>query len=315
LATRRIRRQEALATLIRADTKNPAAPPADPAVAYWFQEAAKQGVTPALASIGIFYLNGWTVKKDEAEAARILTTAANQGSVSAMHALGLHYTQLGIKSYDFAKAYEWLDKAINAGDIGALTDRGVMEYVETRMKRQPDDDPAVLARQYGESITDYQKAAASGDCVAEMNLGGMYFNGDGVPQDKKIAAGLFNKARVCNGNLPGEFRARADRYALRAANGQLPEVEQQIVRKSEAPMRKLTTNEAIFLGAAAVLAAAVILDANSPPSTRDGDMRKAADVNHENDTWGWTRRASCQASMSGLYPNDPNPIECQGLDR
>jgi hypothetical protein len=136
-----------------------------------------------------------------------------------------------------------------------------------------------------------------------------------VPQDKKMAADLFNKARVCNGNAPGEFSARAERYARRAANGQLPEVERQIVRKPETPTRKQTTNEAIFLGAAAVLAAAVILDANSPPSTRDADMRKAADVNHENDTWSWTRKASCQASMSGLYPNDPNPIECQGLDR
>jgi TPR repeat protein len=76
-----------------------------------------------------------------------------------------------------------------------------------------------LAMQY------YLKAAASGNCTAYANIGGLYFNGDGVPQNSVQAQEWFGKARNCRGEQWQGIREKAARYQERAAKGELPTVQ------------------------------------------------------------------------------------------
>lgn len=54
------------------------------------------------------------------------------------------------------------------------------------------------------------KAAAAGNCVAEMNIGGLYFNDDGVPQDRHQAESWFAKAQSCKGE---KFKGMEEKLA------------------------------------------------------------------------------------------------------
>ncbi len=51
-----------------------------------------------------------------------------------------------------------------------------------------------ISEQNEEAVEWYRKAAASGDAEAEFHLGGMYAEGDGIPQDKAQAMKLFTTA-------------------------------------------------------------------------------------------------------------------------
>ncbi len=48
--------------------------------------------------------------------------------------------------------------------------------------------------EYSEALQWFRKAAEQGDDVAQYNLGTMYYNGDGVPQDYGEAVQWFRKA-------------------------------------------------------------------------------------------------------------------------
>jgi len=54
-------------------------------------------------------------------------------------------------------------------------------------------------RDFEDAMKEFRKAAAGGDCDALMNIGGMYFNGDGVAQDKTQARVWFSKEQGCKG--------------------------------------------------------------------------------------------------------------------
>ena len=59
----------------------------------------------------------------------------------------------------------------------------------------------------------FQKAAAQGNSVAEVNLGWMYQHGLGVQEDKAQAAGWYEKAAAQGNSL-----AKSNLEALRASN-------------------------------------------------------------------------------------------------
>jgi TPR repeat protein len=73
-------------------------------------------------------------------------------------------------------------------------------------------------------MEEFQLAAQGGDCVAMMNIGGLYFNGDGVPQDKNQAESWFARAKTCGGADLDWMRDKAARYQQKAASGQLPAI-------------------------------------------------------------------------------------------
>jgi hypothetical protein len=118
----------------------------------------------------------------------------------------------------------------------------------------------------------FQKAAAGGDCVALMNIGGMYFNGDGVPQDKNQAQSWFAKAEACNGSNLDWMRDKAARYRERAAAGRLP-----VVQAGPAPAAGAGTGdiEKFAKSVLAMLATSFATDALNANSSAASDVNYA----------------------------------------
>jgi TPR repeat protein len=63
---------------------------------------------------------------------------------------------------------------------------------------------AYQARNFGEALQHFRKAAREGNADAELHVGAMYFNGHGVAQDRDEAARWFHKAAV-HGNLEAQY--------------------------------------------------------------------------------------------------------------
>jgi hypothetical protein len=93
------------------------------------------------------------------------------------------------------------------------------------------DDAGVIASRYVLSTRPGQ-GYAQGAVLANLSLlaaqiqdrGGLYFNGDGVPQDKHQAESWFEKAQTCGGSDLEWMRDKAARYQEKPANGKLPAI-------------------------------------------------------------------------------------------
>lgn len=53
-----------------------------------------------------------------------------------------------------------------------------------------------IPQDYKQAVQWYRKAAEQGEALAQFNLGAMYYNGEGVPQNMAIAKKWFSRA--CN---------------------------------------------------------------------------------------------------------------------
>lgn len=82
---------------------------------------AENGELQAMYSLGCGYLNGWDVKKDEAEAVKWLRLAAEHGHAFAMYDLGKCYRKgTGVEQND-AEAVRWYARAAADGVNLALS--------------------------------------------------------------------------------------------------------------------------------------------------------------------------------------------------
>lgn len=75
------------------------------AAAYWYEQAAKQGVAPAQLNLGIMYLRGEGVKADMATARLWLEKAAHLGDNRASYTLAI----IDEKQERLVDAYKWYD--------------------------------------------------------------------------------------------------------------------------------------------------------------------------------------------------------------
>lgn len=75
------------------------------AAAYWYEQAAKQGVAPAQLNLGIMYLRGEGVTADMATARAWLEKAAHLGDNRASYTLAI----IDEKQERFVDAYKWYD--------------------------------------------------------------------------------------------------------------------------------------------------------------------------------------------------------------
>jgi TPR repeat protein len=146
-------------------------------------------------------------------AKELLAKAANAGYVDAMVPLSFIYAQ-SQDSVSQSRAVEWAGKAAAANVpeghliLGYLWNKGLMSL---------GDDG------YPQAFNEYKKAADVGNCVAMMNIGGLYFNGSRrFPQNASQAQAWFAKAETCQGNNLGEMRAKAAKYRALAVAGHLP---------------------------------------------------------------------------------------------
>ncbi len=75
---------------------------------------AEQGDPDAQYELGICYLHGEGVERNEEEAVKWLTEAAEQGHVDAQYELGIYYTYV-----DYEEAAKWLTEAAEQGHVDA----------------------------------------------------------------------------------------------------------------------------------------------------------------------------------------------------
>lgn len=106
-------------------------PKSDDEAAWWFERAAKQGLTLAQFRLGTLYEKGVGVKKDLAAARDLYLAAANKGNAKAMHNLAVLYAEGVNGPADYRTAAHWFRKAADHGvsdsqyNLGILYARGI----------------------------------------------------------------------------------------------------------------------------------------------------------------------------------------------
>ena len=149
----------------------------------WIHKAAEKGYESAQCNLGVMYANGHGVPKDEAAAVEWYAKAASQGYALAQCNLGVMYANGRGVPKDEAVAVEWYTKAAQQNNDRAQYNLGVMYAYGRGVPK----DEAV-------AVEWYTKAAQQGHARAQNNLGAMYANGCGVPKDEATAVEWYKKA-------------------------------------------------------------------------------------------------------------------------
>ena len=142
---------------------------------------AEQGDVTAQYDFGYFYEFGRGVPENHAEAVKWYRLAAEQGNAIAQYTLGYKYDNGdGVPEND-VEAVKWHRLAAEQGDIPAQNElRNLLANVS-----------------YGQDVPDFdetKRLAEQGYAFAQYNLGFMYRNGEGVPQNKVRAYVWFSVA-------------------------------------------------------------------------------------------------------------------------
>jgi hypothetical protein len=147
---------------------------------------AKAGDPEAQTLLALAYFSGVLLKKDDAQAARLLRQAADQGYMAAEESLGM-FAETGIgadpRQPAPADALNWYRKAAQQGSMDAATDIALL-YANGKG----------IARDPAQAVVWFRRAAEGGDGSAQYNLALMYERGEGVPQDYKEAIRWFTAA-------------------------------------------------------------------------------------------------------------------------
>jgi TPR repeat protein len=184
----------------------------------WYELAAKQG--HVAGSYALIKANGVAHPTGKR---RLLLYAAEKGHVGAMDALSESYrytykmTEYRIdRDYpqDFGQAVLWKTRAAERGHAQAKEDLAIW-YWKGLMGLRAD---------YQKTRELLLEAAKLGLCSAMLNVGGLYFNGDGVSQSASEAQSWFAKAKQCDGNNAAMIK-HADKYAEQAKAGDLPKLQ------------------------------------------------------------------------------------------
>ncbi len=207
--------------------------------AKWYTAAADRGLSSAMYALAQLHKTGQGVPLDDVRVRELLDRAAKAGHIQAMSDLGEDY----IATARFAEGVTLLQKAADIGHPDALNGLGALYQTGQR-------NGVGFPKDYPKALQLYQKAANGGSCPAHMNLGGIYFNGDGVKQDGMEAARWFSKAASCPTASDG-LRAEAAVYIKKSLGGKLPPSE--LAPPSTQPRSALVAAVAVVL-ALAVLA-------------------------------------------------------------
>src|ERR1017187_333582 len=169
----------------------------------WYRIAAAQGSAKAQTNIGFMYENGQGVPQEYAEAMKWYRKAADQGIAGAQSNIGVMYANGEGVPQDYAEATKWYPKAADQGNAGAQNNLRIMS---TREAADQVDDPyknlrimehALAAERLGDWKSAFlllKPLAEQGDATAQFDLGFIYENGKGVPQDYAEAMKWYRKA-------------------------------------------------------------------------------------------------------------------------
>lgn len=153
---------------------------------------AESGDPIQQSQLGIAYIYGDGVKKDEIKGADWIRKSAKQGNANSQSMVAAFYYD---GSFGFPKnykrAFEYHLRAANQGDVYAYTGIG-LAYSKGHGVQQ-DDRKAFYY---------YSKSAIYDDPMAQYGLGVAYANGKGVKKDYSKAK-LWYKKSCINGNTNG----------------------------------------------------------------------------------------------------------------
>ena len=136
----------------------------------WYSMAAEQGNAVAEYNLGYMYQNGNGIPQDIAKAAKWYEAAAEQGKPEAQFSIGSMYEAGYGVGRDVEKAVRWYRAAASKGQKDA----------EDRLQ-----DPVLQL---------FCRTTEQGDAVAQVSLGDMYSNGQGVGQNYNEALRWYRMA-------------------------------------------------------------------------------------------------------------------------
>jgi TPR repeat protein len=194
--------------------------------AYWYTKASDAGDLEATYRLALLHRDGLGVPANPQTGLELLRTAALGGYAPAMVPLAYAYNAARTPVSPQRLNY-WAQQAAEKGDPAGHT---LVGYLWN--KGQLGGGPPYY---YKMAMTSYLKGVEGGDCVAMMNIGGLYFNGDGVPQDRALAQSWFAKAEACQSKDLDWLRAQAAKYRQKAASGKLPALREERAETAPKP--------------------------------------------------------------------------------
>lgn len=228
-------------------------PKADyPGAAYWYQQASDRGEARAAFGLAILFHRGLGMPENQQAALELFKKAALAGYVPAMAPLAYLYEAANTPTSQHREIH-WAIEAAQKGNPDGLLMRGYL-YNKGRLGGEP-------PYTYQMAMADYRKAAAGGNCIAMMNIGGLYFNGNGVPQDRTQALDWFARAEACSGPGLEWVREKSAKFREKASAGRLPAVPPEAI--------KLSANQKLAAGLLTTLALAIATEAAKGPSKEE----------------------------------------------
>jgi TPR repeat protein len=149
----------------------------------YLKEVAYAGDVNAQVHLGVIYLTGDGVAKDDTEAVKWLRKAADQDSPLAERYLAeMYFKGRGVPADD-EEAAKWLRMAAEQNDAQSQYNLAVL-YTQGRG----------VPRNMKDAVNWMRKAAEQNLAAGEMGMGVAYGNGDGLPPDPVEAAKWYQKA-------------------------------------------------------------------------------------------------------------------------
>jgi TPR repeat protein len=147
------------------------------------KEIAYAGNVAAQVQLGVIYLTGDGVPKDDAEAVKWLRKAADQDNALAERYLAeMYFKGRGVPA-DNTEAAKWLRSAADQGDAQSEHNLAVL-YTQGEG----------VPRNLKEAANWMRKSAEQNFAAGQHGLGMLYENGDGVPFNPAEAAAWYRKA-------------------------------------------------------------------------------------------------------------------------
>lgn len=153
----------------------------------WLKASAELGSPDAMNQVGLRYLAGEGVDKDDAQGAEWFRKAADKGNAAGAYNLAYSYAEGRGISQDKGQAAHWYTVAAE------LNDPAIQPVAFLQLGKLHRDGKGV-AQDLTQARMLFEKAAAQGNAEAALNLGDMYSAGVTVPADAAKAAAFYKQA-------------------------------------------------------------------------------------------------------------------------
>ncbi|MDD5760205.1 MAG: tetratricopeptide repeat protein [Desulfobulbaceae bacterium] len=180
---------------------------------------ASHGDANAQYLLGLMYATGKGTSQDLDKAAIWYKKSAEEGNAEAQYQLGSMFDRGKGQPQNFTKALFWYNKAIEQGHTSAKASAQKIEADVAALKSSAEQGKADAQITLGKMYSDgngvpqddvlafswYQKAAEQGDLRGECNVGQSYAEGKGVTKDYAQAVAWYRKAAE-QGDAESQYR-------------------------------------------------------------------------------------------------------------